>query len=65
MPYYKVTERVIGTAERTRSGFIYMEKQDDDFAIEQAQSGSIVFDEDKVDINAELTLYDIEEIKVN
>lgn len=65
MPYYKVTERVIGSAERTRSGVVYMEERNDNKAIEQAQSGSIVFDEDKVEINAELTLYDVEEINVN
>ena len=69
MPFYKVTEKVIGTAERSRSGYIFIDsgsiEKNKEEAVNQAQSGSIEYDEDKIDINAELTVYSVEEINVN
>lgn len=63
MPFYEIKETTIGQAQRTRIGYIYAETKEEVHKL--ANSGSIKFEDDIIHIDAELTLYDIEEIKVN
>lgn len=63
MPLYKITETTLGNAERVRIG--YIEASDSDHAIELSESGSVFYDEDKINISDSTIIINSEEIKVN